>query len=398
MNKIVEFEELKKSNLLVDAIYKGGQNKNLSSEPINKIMGCGNQGGFRRLGSPDNLKLVVIYTTNEDKEWTDLLDVETGMYIYYGDNKKPGSELHDTPKKGNLVLKNIFDNYHAGKRENIPPLFIFSKANNGYDVIYRGLAVPSYPGYSQVEDLVAVWKTSDNERFQNYKAVFSILNEQQIDRRWIVDILNGKTLESKFCPVNYSVWVKTGKYNLLKAPKTKKYRTKEEQLPENKADLRLLEYVIKYFHDQGRNGDTMFEKCAAELLPLMDKNFIGYDLTRPSRDGGRDGIGTYKIGMESNSITVTYAIEAKCYSTSTSVGVKGTSRLISRLLHRQFGVFVTTSYIGKQAYCEIREEDNHPLIIISGIDIISIFKKSGLSTIEQIREWLDSLYVNIGNS
>jgi Restriction endonuclease len=43
------------------------------------------------------------------------------------------------------------------------------------------------------------------------------------------------------------------------------------------------------------------------------------------------------------------------------VGVKELSRLISRLRHRQFGILVTTSYLGHQAYEELRS-DRHPVL------------------------------------
>lgn len=392
MNKVVLFEELTKTDLFLDAIYKGGKSGNFSDEPISKIIGCENQGGFRRLGTPENIKLIVIFSTNIDRDWPDFLDYETGIYIYYGDNKKPGHELHETVKKGNLVLKNIFDSLHLNKRKNIPPIFIFSKGGNGWDVVFRGLAVPGHPGYSQTEDLVAVWKTTDSNRFQNYKAIFTILNEQKIDKRWLTDLINNKQINSNYCPQSFKNWVETGKYNPLIAPKTRKYRTKEDQLPKTKQDLNLLQYIINYFHKQGREGFIKFEKFSAELLMLMDKNFISYDLTRPSRDGGRDAVGVYKIGQESNSILVSYAIEAKCHHITSSVGIKETSRLISRLLHRQFGVMVTTAYVDKQAYYEIREEDNHPVIIISGVDILSILKNSGISDKNKLEKWLNEMF------
>lgn len=54
--------------------------------------------------------------------------------------------------------------------------------------------------------------------------------------------------------------------------------------------------------------------------------------------------------------------------------VKQTNRLISRIRHRQFGVFVTTSYISSQVYKELLE-DEHPILVISGRDIVAILKK-----------------------
>jgi hypothetical protein len=64
------------------------------------------------------------------------------------------------------------------------------------------------------------------------------------------------------------------------------------------------------------------------------------------------------------------------------VGVRETSRLISRLRHRQFGVLVTTSHLDTQAYREIRE-DGHPVVIIAGHDIVDILKNSELDTVSQ---------------
>ncbi|MFC1933067.1 restriction endonuclease [Chloroflexota bacterium] len=71
------------------------------------------------------------------------------------------------------------------------------------------------------------------------------------------------------------------------------------------------------------------------------------------------------------------------------VGVKETSRLISRLRYRQFGIFITTSYISLQAYKEIKQ-DQHPIIIISGRNIASILIKSGFNSIDMVRAWLSS--------
>lgn len=57
-------------------------------------------------------------------------------------------------------------------------------------------------------------------------------------------------------------------------------------------------------------------------------------------------------------VAVEFALEAKCYAPGHGVGVRETSRLISRLRHRQFGVLVTTSHLDRQAYKEIREDED----------------------------------------
>jgi hypothetical protein len=82
-------------------------------------------------------------------------------------------------------------------------------------------------------------------------------------------------------------------------------------------------------------------------------------------------------------------LEAKCKIITSGSTVKETSRLISRLRHRQFGIFVTTSYVADQAYQEIIEDD-HPVIIISGMDIVEILLQHGINSKEILSNWLES--------
>ena len=67
--------------------------------------------------------------------------------------------------------------------------------------------------------------------------------------------------------------------------------------------------------------------------------------------------------------------------------MKELSRLISRIRHREFGIIVTTSFLGHQAYQELRS-DRHPVIVISGADIAGILVKAGVGTAEALTEWL----------
>ena len=83
-------------------------------------------------------------------------------------------------------------------------------------------------------------------------------------------------------------------------------------------------------------------------------------------------------------------MEAKRYAPGkTSVGVADLARLISRLRFRQFGILVTTSFVSDQAYKEIRE-DQHPIIVIAGVDIVGILKQVGISTLDELRAWLET--------
>ena len=96
---IIGHDNLKKTDLYIDAIYEGGDNGNVADDPIGKIFPVGNQGGFRYAGSENNLKYLILYTSGEDFEWPDTINTETGVFKYYGDNKKPGNDLHLTKKK-----------------------------------------------------------------------------------------------------------------------------------------------------------------------------------------------------------------------------------------------------------------------------------------------------------
>jgi hypothetical protein len=381
------FTKLKTADLFLDALYKGGISGNVSDDPISKLIGCENQGGFRIVGKrrTAEYKLAVLYSTLEDPDWPDSLDLEHGIFVYYGDNKEPGHELHDTPKGGNRLLRFCFDaiNSTPARRDKVPPFFIFTRGSKGRDIVFRGLAAPgSSKRVRPTEELISIWKTKDGRRFQNYQAYFTILNVSVVPKSWIADILYGNPL-SKNCPEPWRLWILTGVYDVLKAEPTKKFRKKSEQLPSNKRNMQIVKCIYEYF----KNDPFGFQYCAAKIAGLMDKNIISCDVTKLWRDGGRDAVGLYRIGSEGDSIDVEFALEAKCYEPDKGVGIKDTSRLISRLKHRQFGIFVTTSYVGIQPYKEIRE-DEHPVIIVAAEDIARILVNAGIRSESEVSAWL----------
>ncbi len=235
---------------------------------------------------------------------------------------------------------------------------------------------------SDAEDLVAVWKSSNGNRFQNYRSTFTILDSALIKRSWVEDIKNGKKLSSN-CPDAWRKWVASGSLSQLPSESTVEYRSKGEQLPGDVKAHGLVSAIRDYFD----NWPVGFESCAAQITRMMDSNFVSFELTRPSRDGGRDAIGEYRVGSECSSILVEFALEAKCYADSNSVGVRELSRLISRLRHRQFGILVTTSYVNSQAYREIKE-DGHPIIVIAARDIARIVCSAGLNERAAVQSWL----------
>ena len=268
----------------------------------------------------------------------------------------------------------------------MPPILVFGSAGSFRDMVFLGLAVPGASGLSANEDLVAIWKIAAGQRFQNYRAELTVLDVPSVSRGWLEDIKGGVTLSDN-CPRPWRSWVESGLYRPLLAELTIEHRGKRDQLPKDDKSLRILQLI----YDRFKDSPIAFEACAARIAQLMDRNIISYNLTRPSRDGGRDAVGRYCVGHGPPSIFVDFALEAKCYGANNAVGVREVSRLISRLRHRQFGVLVTTSYLHSQAYRELKE-DGHPVVVISGLDIVEILNRAGLNSKNEVIDWLDSSF------
>lgn len=384
--KRISFAKLETSDLVVDAVYEGGRLGNAGDDPLPSLIGVSNMGGFRYLGSKESPRLIVLTSSFNDPDWPDRLDRETGVLTYFGDNKHPGRAIHETPRFGNLLLRDLFDAAHAHPplRMNVAPILVFGNAGTFRDMIFLGLAVPGALQLHSMEDLVAVWKIADGQRFQNYRASLTIVNTPMVTRDWLNDIKSGSALTAN-CPAAWKKWVDTGACEPLKAERSVEHRTRLEQLPQGEPGTKVIRAIQEYFKD----SPVDFEICAAKITQLMDTNFFSFDMTRPSRDGGRDAIGKYRIGHGPSAVFADFALEAKCYNMKNAVGVREVSRLISRLRHRQFGVLVTTSYLHSQAYKEIRE-DGHPVAVISARDIIEILARAGVNTSADVKNWLRS--------
>jgi hypothetical protein len=383
----IPFSSLERADLLVDAIYRGGESADISADPLAKLLPCGNQGGFRiSRDGKGRCRMAVLYTSRQDPDWPDSLDPESGLFTYYGDNKTPGARLHETPRGGNELLRVAFDSIHASphRRDVVPPFFIFAKAGTGRDVQFLGIAVPGAADVQPSADLVALWRTAGGQRFQNYRAVLTVRDVDVIPRSWIDAIMAGAPLGAS-CPLAFAKWIRTGKYRPLRAPRNIHHRDKAAQLPQSAAGRAIITAIYEHFKEDPYG----FERCAAKLWQMLaGDSAAGWEVTRPSRDGGRDAIGQYSIGPRSDPVHLDFALEAKCYGLDVGVGVRATSRLISRLRHRQFGVLVTTSFVNQQAYKEIRD-DGHPVVILCATDIVDVLAHHGISTVAAARAWLE---------
>ena len=401
--KTINFEELANADLVVDAVYEGSYDGQLGGEPLSKLVpGVGNRGGFRMNGRGDDKRYAVLFTTGEDKDWPDQIDLNTGQFVYFGDNKTPGHELHETRKGGNRLLRNAFEWLHAAEpqRARIPPFFVFQSAptaKSSRAIQFKGLAVPGYPGMAATEDLVAVWKTTDGQRFQNYKATFTILDVSVVPRAWLESLRAGNPLEN--APAPWRTWVEKGRYTALTSEPTTVIRSEAEQSPKTPLQSSILAAIWQHFDADSievkRLRAFVFEHFAAYVFQLHDQRVIVDEVTRGVIDHGRDAHGRYLLGLPTDPVYAEFALEAKCYqpaingAKANTVGVQEVSRLISRIRHRQFGVLVTTSVVARQAYEEVRD-DRHPIIFLSGRDIAEILIGAGINTPQLVANLLNT--------
>jgi hypothetical protein len=328
-----------------------------------------------------------ILTTNYgETEWPDSLDSETGLFTYFGDNRKPRESLKDTTPGGNRLLESVFQLLHTDGRDAVCPFLCFEDYD-GADGTYSrflGLAVPGAEGLTNLDDLVAVWRRKGKDRFQNYKATFTILNAGSVSHSWLDEIVSGvPPAEAVGCPPAFAKWIKTGKYEALTTPPDNTPRTMLDQLPKGprkEREQKVLDAVRTLTNRQ-------LEHFTKALLRLMDPRFFDLEVTREVVDGGRDVIGKYRVGHDDHMVSLDICAEAKHWRNA--IGVSEMMRLISRLKHRDFGVFVTTSHFHKRVQEELIE-DGHPIVLVSGGDLARILIARDLEG-EALERWLDGI-------
>ncbi len=394
---IIPFDQLSKSDLYIDAIYEGGPSPNLGAEVLSKLFpGCGNAGGFRKVMRKDNSELpayVILYTSMSELEWPDYLDAETGVFRYYGDNRTPGKDILNTPKKGNVLLEKVFGMLNNGLNslKDIPPFFVFKRSGSGRDVQFLGVAAPGNPHISPDKDLVAFWRCLDGKRFQNYEAYFTILNTPAaISRSWLNALVEHHDTSLEYAPDSWKQFISTGRNGIeaLTAKKMLKIPTSYDQLQTDEEGKTCLSIIRERYH----KNPYGFEACAKDIVEKMDPHFQDFSLTRPWRDGGRDALGYYVLNGDSHQnlpMKIDCALEAKCYAVNNGVGVREMSRLISRIRYRQFGIMLTTSYVDKQAYEEV-VTDGHPILIVTAADIATTLRHNAITS-ANIDNWLDTV-------
>lgn len=384
-SNIVSYDDLDTANLVVDRVYEGKTVDGRSRDPMSQLFKVGVQGGIRFKGSAarNNLTLVVLYSTGDDPDWRDQLDVETGTLTYYGDNKKPGSELLKTHLSGNLAFKHAFELSRGAQvdREQVPPFFYFERVQKaGSRVRFRGLAVPGGDTLAPGQDLEEDWWSKDHLRFQNYRARFTILDAPVIEHAWIDSILTGTGTLNRHCPEAWRKWVESRTYTPLLAPSTDVIR-KSPQLPDDALGIAILETLRNHFKDAEK-----FSEFARAVWNMLS---VGSELGSPSEAiGGQALRGTHLTGPEGDPIGIRFVIAGLPGVDGRPITDVGRS-LFSKLQHREFGVFVTLSWFDDGVYRDVRS-DTHSIALICGRDVVETLRRSGLGDVTSVSEWLSS--------
>src|SRR5262249_40918181 len=144
-----------------------------------------------------------------------------------------------------------------------------------------------------------------------------------------------------YCPESWRKWTRAGLYTPLRCSRKRQPRTRKMQLPWGAAEQAVLQEVLAL-------SDREFEFAAVEIVQLMDQRFTDFTVTPRVRDKGRDAVGLYRVGHDSHQVQLEVVIEAKRWSANRDIGVEPVARLISRIKHRDIGVFVTTSCFNQQ--------------------------------------------------
>jgi Restriction endonuclease AspBHI N-terminal len=212
----VPFEQLQSADLILGWVYRGSTSGSVADDPLNRLIPVGNAGGFRYKGSREAPLLIALYTTGTEDDWPDFLDPLTSTFTYYGDNRKPGRALLDTPRHGNEILRRTFERAHGDSRAraHVAPHLLFAKAGQGRDVVFRGLLAPGAQTLTARQDLEVITHDRQGLALRNYRATFTVLDVRHVTWAWIDDVLAGEPLSGN-CPDAWREWVTRWAYQPL---------------------------------------------------------------------------------------------------------------------------------------------------------------------------------------
>lgn len=327
-----------------------------------------------------NLPAYLVLVTHEKKRegsynpWDDMVDFSTGKIYYWGDSKNDPKRRYED-FQGNKCLKEIYENTLDRKYDIIPPILHFSKPEKG-SVVFNGICV--------IDKLELTWFEDADTPVKNYRCILTILDSEEVEISWLHERANCKdrTLLNNNAPKVWKDYI-NGKVNKLNIWK-KQLRNIDSQLPISGSEE---DSILRQLVDL---KPVEFEAVTVALFKQLPHITHTITRTQPSRDGGFDFYGHFKI-PHPISYDIHFLGEVKKFSRTTAVQPKHVSRLVARLNRGQYGIFVTTSYYTSQTQQEVLE-DGYPVKLFSGIDLVNFCKELNLVVKGVIRsEWLSRI-------
>lgn len=207
--KPIPFASLASADLAVGQIYEGGSQPNVGADPLHHLTGVGNSGGFRKrtLKQGGRVVFCVLFTTGRVSEWPDHWQAD-GSYVYFGDQRTPGKDLLDTPRKGNRLLADVERLMKRGEqgRSQVPPFLLFKKSGSGRDVEFEGLLMPAHAD----KWLTVEHRSTADGTISNYRATLERLPIDHVSRLWLKDVERGVSNGSS-APKAWLRWATTGR-------------------------------------------------------------------------------------------------------------------------------------------------------------------------------------------
>jgi hypothetical protein len=88
--------------------------------------------------------LVVLYRTMSEPNWQDSIDEENGLFVYFGDNRKPGFKLHEGAPAAAAIRYRAAHSSWLMRVQRAANRFRLSwtspKGARGRDAVFHGLA------------------------------------------------------------------------------------------------------------------------------------------------------------------------------------------------------------------------------------------------------------------
>lgn len=187
------------ADLIPGALYVASTSSTgRGNEVISQLLpGISNSGGFRPRASGGDPALVVLYSTGGEGDWPDHFDPTSGVFTYFGDNRKPGNDLHSTAKGGNRLLRKWFDDCFHGRNHLVPVILAFQRdsSSKGQNVRFIGLVVPGSPQEPLKDSLQIEIREHNDGQFENYKAKFTVLETGPISGPFIRESIQHRKID-----------------------------------------------------------------------------------------------------------------------------------------------------------------------------------------------------------